>query len=245
MQNFAESLSTFCEVLRLVIFSGAPLNTITNIRMFQFQYVKPFPLMEGAGLKDSGIWDTEVSFEKGKNYLVTAPSGKGKSTFLHILYGLRDDYEGRATYDGRTLREIPAEEWAEIRCRISSMVFQDLRLFLDLSVRENLLLKNQLTAALTEDRIRDMAKQLGIGELWDKKASTLSYGQRQRVAIVRGLCQPFDYLFLDEPFSHLDEENIRIASELIRERSEECGAGLLHVSLGEPYFFDYQATYSL
>lgn len=201
--------------------------------------------MEGPGLKGSGIWDTEVSFEKRKNYLITAPSGKGKSTFLHILYGLRDDYEGEATYEGRNLREVTAEEWAEMRCSTSSIVFQDLRLFLDLSIRENLLLKNQLTGALPEDRIRNMTEKLGIADLWDKQASTLSYGQRQRVAIIRSLCQPFNYLFLDEPFSHLDEENIRIASALIRERCEECGAGMLHVSLGEAYFFDYQATYSL
>ena len=73
----------------------------------------------------------------------------------------------------------------------------------------------------------------------DKTCATLSYGQRQRVAIVRALAQPFDYLLLDEPFSHLDTANIKIATDIIQEACVQQKAGLLLVSLGDAYLFDY------
>ena len=67
----------------------------------------------------------------------------------------------------------------------------------------------------------------------------MSYGQRQRVAIIRALCQPFEFLLMDEPFSHLDDANIKIASNLIKEELKMQQAGFLLVSLGERYYFKY------
>ena len=66
----------------------------------------------------------------------------------------------------------------------------------------------------------------------ERKCQTLSYGQQQRVAIVRALCQPFEWLLLDEPFSHLDEQNSTIALELIQEVCAAHNAGLIVTSLG-------------
>ncbi|MDG2417525.1 MAG: ABC transporter, partial [Saprospiraceae bacterium] len=53
------------------------------------------------------------------------------------------------------------------------------------------------------------------------------------------LCQPFDFLLLDEPFSHLDEVNIKAATQLIKKECEDQGSSLILVSLGDDYFFDY------
>ena len=84
-----------------------------------------------------------------------------------------------------------------------------------------------------------MAKQLGVFDLLKKPCGTLSFGQRQRIAIIRALCQPFDFLLLDEPFSHLDEANIKAASQLIKNECEAQGSSFILVSLGEEYYFDY------
>ncbi len=207
--------------------------------MIFFDKVIPEPLKESGLNPTSQIFNTEASFERGKNYLVTAPSGKGKSTFLHILYGLRADYQGVIKIEDKNIRQFSLDNWATTRQEKLSIIFQDLRLFPNLSALENILIKQNLKPSVTPAEAENMAARLGIAPFLGQKTETLSYGQRQRVAIVRALCQPFDILLLDEPFSHLDIENIKIASHLIQERCVAQNASLIMVSLGDEYFFDY------
>ena len=208
--------------------------------MITLHKVKPFPLIENGINNGSNIFDTEGAiFEKGKKYLVTAPSGKGKSTFLHLIYGLRKDYEGSISIDSKNINAFTFDDWANIRQKKMAIVFQDLRLFLDLSALDNILLKRDLTDTPSVSEVHNMAEQLGITAQLNQRCETLSYGQRQRVAIIRALCQPFDFLLLDEPFSNLDVENIKIASEMIEKACDKNKAGMILVSLGETYYFKY------
>jgi len=207
--------------------------------MILLQDVKPDPIFDGAKKSTSNIWATDCKFEKGKNYLITAPSGKGKSTLLHLIYGLRNDYSGAIEIDERSLSNFQPDDWSELRQNKVSIVFQDLRLFPELTALDNILLKNNLSGHKTEEEIRTMAEKLGVDMLLSKVSKTLSYGQRQRIAIIRSLCQSFDFLLLDEPFSHLDEDNIQLATNLIKKELEAQKAGLLLVSLGEKYNFSY------
>ena len=73
----------------------------------------------------------------------------------------------------------------------------------------------------------------------------MSYGQRQRIAIIRALCQPFDFLLLDEPFSHLDADNIQKAIDLILEICNAENAGMMLVSLGEDYGISFDKRLEL
>lgn len=212
--------------------------------MFVLDNVLPSPL-QGQDISKSEIWNKNIGFEKRKNYLILASSGRGKSTLLHILYRLRNDYTGTVRYEDKNLQDFSHEEWASVRQTKVSIVFQDLRLFLPITVRENLILKNSLTNIHTEQKIERMAERLGIKNLYDKPCHTLSYGQRQRVAIIRALCQPFDYLLLDEPFSHLDDKNIELATELILEETATQNSGILLVSLGETYKLNYHKVVNL
>lgn len=197
--------------------------------------ILPNPLKEQKRGHESDIWETTCHLEKGKKYLITAPSGKGKSTFLHILYGLRKDFSGTVRLDDKALSTISTNAWADLRKDNLAIVFQDLRLFPKLSALDNILLKSTLHQTKSESAIRQMAKQLGIEELLNQSCETLSYGQRQRVAIIRALCQPFDFLFLDEPFSHLDDANTAAAFQLIESVCAEQETGFLLVSLGEKF----------
>lgn len=215
--------------------------------MFVLDQVVPIPLYDQLG--DSQVWNTQCTLEVGTSYFIEAPSGKGKTTLQHILYGLRKDYRGTVRLQalGQTLmlKETSLDQWAEIRQRELSVVFQDLRLFLDQSALDNILLKNRLTDHQTEEAIRAMAAHLEVDGLLDKKCGELSYGQRQRMAIIRALCQPFRLLIMDEPFAHLDSANMRRCCTLIQEECTRQGAGFAVASLEERYAFDYDVELKL
>ena len=209
--------------------------------MIELKNVLPIPLKETPGgiSPESNTFGTQCFFEKGKNYLVIAPSGQGKSTLLHIIYGLRSDYDGTVHFEDKNIRQFQPNDWAASRQNQLSIVFQDLRLFPKLTALENILLKSELTRTVTETEVRQWATRLGVEENLGQTAATLSYGQRQRIAIIRALSQPFDFLLLDEPFSHLDEENTHRASALIKDVCQARNAGFILVSLGEQYLFEY------
>jgi putative ABC transport system ATP-binding protein len=70
-------------------------------------------------------------------------------------------------------------------------------------------------------------------------------GQQQRVAIIRALCQPFDWLLMDEPFSHLDEENTQRALSLINRRANDINSGFILTTLGGNHNFDFNRELNL
>jgi len=111
---------------------------------YTLRNILPNPLKEQKRGHQSDIWETTCHLEKGKKYLITAPSGKGKSTFLHILYGLRKDFSGKVTLDKNELSTISTNAWADLRKDNLAIVFQDLRLFPKLSALDNILLKSSL-----------------------------------------------------------------------------------------------------
>ena len=95
------------------------------------------------------------------------------------------------------------------------MLFQELRLFPELTAWENVQLKNSLTGYCKRKQIEDWFSRLGISDKWDQQIGKMSFGQQQRVAFVRALCQPFDFIFLDEPVSHLDDGNGKIMADIL------------------------------
>jgi putative ABC transport system ATP-binding protein len=207
--------------------------------------VLPNPLMEvflyNPQAATSQIWQNDVQFEKEQKYLVKAPSGKGKSTFIHLLYGLRQDFRGTILLDKSDVRKIRPTDWAHLRQSYLAIVFQDLRLFSNLTAEENILIKAFLHKKKDyKPEIKQMAERLGVAGLLQKSASVLSYGERQRIAIIRALVQPFEFILLDEPFSHLDEANITEACKLFNEKCAENNAGMIMTSLGYDYPIVFQ-----
>ena len=88
-------------------------------------------------------------------------------------------------------------------------------------------------------------KKLGLSDKLNVKTGKLSFGQQQRVAFIRALCQPFDFLFLDEPISHLDDDNSRIMGELIIGEAEKQQAGVIATSIGKHIELPYQRILQL
>jgi ABC-type lipoprotein export system ATPase subunit len=199
-----------------------------------FDHIMPEPLASIAHSAES-IWGNHIEFNPGEKILLNASSGKGKSTFTMTSFGLRRDYTGTVTYDGRDIKTFTPDEWALIRQEKISVVFQDLQLFPSLTVAENLDIKNELSKVYSERELREMLDLLGIGDKWDQKCGLLSMGQQQRLAIIRALSQPFELLIMDEPFSHLDEENSQKCLTLIHKRCDEQNVGFVLTTLGDSH----------
>lgn len=212
--------------------------------MFKISRLIPLPLKE-QNIGYSEIWNSDLEINFSDKIFISAPSGKGKTTFQMILYGIRKDYEGAIFLDNQPLRNISLDEWSDIRQRRLSIIFQDLRLFPNLTALENIQLKNSLCNHKSETQIYDMAERLSVADFLHKKSAILSYGQRQRMAIIRAMCQPFEMLLMDEPFSHLDAENIKKACELINDECEQQGAGFMIASLGENYALPFNREINL
>jgi ABC-type lipoprotein export system ATPase subunit len=207
--------------------------------------LKPFFLPDVETATSGSIWFNDVSFEKGKSYLISASSGRGKSSFLSFLFGERTDYSGNIYFDDREIKTLTKTDWQHIRQKNISYIFQGLRLFAELTALENIQLKNKITDCKSQDEIDWLIEQSGLKDKKNEKTGRLSFGQQQRIAIIRALCQPFDFILLDEPFSHLDEQNIEIMTEMITTELKRQNAALLLCSLGQGYLFDYHEVYKI
>ena len=208
--------------------------------MLSLNQVIPIPLKDQ--IEASDIWKTSFTLESSKRYFIEAPSGKGKTTLQHFLYGLRTDYEGTISLRGGDIKDFDLEDWSSVRQQQLSVVFQDLRLFLELTALENIQLKNKLTNHKSVAAIEEMTHQLGVVDLLHKPCGQLSYGQRQRIAIIRALCQPFELLLMDEPFAHLDSANIAKCCQLIMQETAANKAGYAIASLEERYDLEYDIS---
>ena len=89
------------------------------------------------------------------------------------------------------------------------------------------------------------AERLGVTHILNQRAGLCSYGEQQRLAIIRALIQPFDWLIMDEPFSHLDQENISKAAALIAEECSKRKAGFLLTDLDADNHFEYTKVLNL
>ena len=193
----------------------------------------------------SDVWQKEVCFERGRRYLVEADSGKGKSTFCSYILGYRHDYSGQVLFDGKDARSCSIGDWSRLRQRHVSCLFQELRLFPELTAFENVEIKNKLTHRKTRQQIEAWFERLGIADKLTAKVGRMSFGQQQRVALMRALAQPFDFLLADEPISHLDDRNAQAMASLVKEEADSQGASIIVTSIGKRLPLHYEFTLQL
>ena len=193
----------------------------------------------------SDVWNEEITFRKGHYYLLEANSGKGKSTFCSYLIGYRRDFDGNILFDEQNINALTIKNWAEIRTRHVSYLFQELRLFPELTALENVLIKNNMTHFKTKAQILDWFEELGVADKLNVRIGQMSFGQQQRVALIRSLVQPFDFLLADEPISHLDDDNSNVMAQVLLREATHQGAGVIVTSIGKHLALKYDKVVRL
>lgn len=191
------------------------------------------------------VWQQDITFEKGQLYLVEADSGKGKSTLCSYILGYRHDYSGQLLFDDDDARGFSVSHWVDLRRTHISTLFQELRLFPELTAMENVQIKNKLTGFKSDSQIREWFQILGIDDKMDAKIGRMSYGQQQRVAMIRALVQPFDFIVVDEPISHLDDANAQRMGHVMIAEAKAQGAGVIVTSIGKRMDLNYDKTFKL
>ena len=193
----------------------------------------------------SDVWRKSVNFEKGRIYLIEAASGTGKSSLCSFIIGYRKDFDGNILFDSKDCRKFKPKDWTLLRQMHISMLFQELRLFSELTAMENVEIKNSLTHFKPRKEIERWFEALGIADKMQSPVRLMSFGQQQRVAMIRALCQPFDFLLADEPVSHLDDENSRAMASIMTEEASRQGAGIIITSIGKHMELSYDKTLCL
>ncbi len=193
----------------------------------------------------SEVWQQDITFEKGQLYLIEADSGKGKSTLCSYILGYRHDYKGQILFGGHDVRNFRVSDWVELRQSHISTLFQELRLFPELTAMENVQIKNKLTNFKSESQIEEWFGMLGIEDKINIKIGRMSYGQQQRVALMRALVQPFDFIVADEPISHLDDTNAISMRDIMIAEAKAQGAGVVVTSIGKHLDLNYDKTLKL
>ena len=193
----------------------------------------------------SDVWLQNITLERGKRYLISAESGTGKSSMCSYIYGYRQDYSGDIAFDGQDIGSLTVAQWCDIRQQHIAYLPQEMRLFGELTAMENVEIKNSLTGFKTRKEIEGWFEALGIADKMQSPVQLLSFGQQQRVAMIRALVQPFDFLLADEPISHLDETNSRMMADIMTEEARRQGAGIVVTSIGKHMDLPYDKILKL
>jgi len=166
----------------------------------------------------------------GYRVALTGRSGCGKTTFLRVLCGLLQPDSGRVTLDGRDLfsdgtstSRHEFRPWPAV-----TLVFQELALLPTLNARDNCTLG--LDSGASSDYMHDLARSLEVEHCLHRRVHELSQGERQRIAIIRGLVRLPRYVLLDEPTSALDLESSLLLAETLCKVAKEQGTAILVVT---------------
>lgn len=173
------------------------------------------------------VKDLSLSLAPGEFLSLLGPSGCGKSTTMSMIAGFEVPDSGEIQVEGAVVNNVPPQK------RGIGLVFQDYAVFSRLTVRSNLafgLEAQHVPRAERKKRIADMAAQLDLEDVLDKKGATLNMSEMQRVALGRVLITRPRLLLLDEPMSNLDAAiRLRLRSELKRIQ-KELGQTVLYVT---------------
>lgn len=177
--------------------------------------------------------NVSITLEPGRRVAVMGPSGCGKSTLLHVLCGVVRPASGRVTVNGVDLTEMTERQRSRARLEHYGVVFQFGDLVPELTLAENVALPLELlgrgrrTARVAAMELLD---ELGIVDVADSRAGTVSGGQAQRAAVARALVHRPEVVLADEPTGSLDSVSAERVLDSMLRLTGRIGAALLVVT---------------
>ena len=180
----------------------------------------------------------DLSLEKGEVTTLIGSSGSGKSTLLTIAAGLQPLTSGQILFENQNLAELRSEQVRKIRARHFGFVFQSSHLVPFLTVEEQLSMMidiagMKITKHDKEKQIKRILEKVGMTHRLKAYPSSLSGGEKQRVAVARAIIHKPKVLFADEPTASLDSKRSRDTMELIQQLTKSLGMTTLTVTHDE------------
>lgn len=197
------------------------------------------------GQKDKVIlYNASISFDKGKFYAIFGESGCGKTTFLSLLGGLDNRYDGHIYFEGKDINEIGLDRY---RRNMVSFIFQDYNLISYMTVYDNLASAISISKSnYGKKDIVDIIEKVGMDEnILFKRVSKLSGGEKQRVAISRSVLTDSKIILADEPTGNLDKKTAWEIIDLFRNLTKEFNKTIIMVTHNEAYYDYVDESYYL
>ena len=210
------------------------------------------------GNQVQALKNVNFSVEKGEYIAIMGESGSGKTTLLNILASLDKPTSGTVLLSGKNLTTIKEKDISSFRRDNLGFVFQDFNLLDTFSLEDNIFLPLVLsgkTYSEMNDRIRPLAKKLGIEDILKKYPYEVSGGQKQRCAVARALITKPQIVLADEPTGALDsrstDELLKLFSDIHRDgqtillvtlstRAASCASRVLFIKDGEVFHQIYR-----
>ena len=177
--------------------------------------------------RDFALQDINLEVMPGDYFMIVGPTGSGKTVLLETIAGLHRVRSGEIRMDNKNITDLEPEK------RRMAIVYQDCALFPHLSVAENIIFGLKVRKTDRKDikqALEEIAATIGVAHLLHRKPSTLSGGERQKVALARSLIVKPDLLLLDEPLSALDPESRENAREELRRIHQRLNTTTIHVT---------------
>ncbi len=177
----------------------------------------------------------ELRVTAGQRAAAIGPSGSGKTTLLNLISGIERPDRGEVSTAGTRVDTLSPAARRAFRITHIGFVFQDFLLLDYLDVRQNILYPYRLHPDLRLDsdaraRAEQLATDLGLARLLDRRPERLSQGERQRVAIARALVTAPKLVLADEPTGNLDPQTKQDALQLLFDQCDALGMTLLMVT---------------
>ena len=195
-----------------------PERPTTEVDWPALECIDVFKIYRSGPVETVALRGLDITVARGELVAVLGPSGCGKSTLLALAAGLDEPSAGEVRVGGRSLGRLDENELAAYRARDAAIVFQSDNLWPALSAQENVATGLRLAGVADAEEAADAAlTQFGLGQRGSHRASALSGGEQQRVAIAAASARRAELVLADEPTGELDEENEQLVLQALRE----------------------------